>query len=134
MTRLTVPVRDVTARLRRISCGGDLFAVVTLDFEPGDGCDNAVSEENLPADCVVPLFDGVRAGLDGVAARVVVRDARHHPDARPAQSFKVAGYLAARDALARAGLRPSGGEPAGNPVRTSSVRASARERGQTGEQ
>ncbi|MFI6288196.1 hypothetical protein ACIBCM_26200 [Streptomyces sp. NPDC051018] len=116
MRELPAPVHRVRTRVRRVSCSGELFADVTLDFGPGDGFENEVPADLLPAPWAERLAEGVREGLDGVRARVTLRSAHHRPYAHPERSLGTAGYQAAREALARAGLigpgepRTSGGD------------------------
>ncbi|MFD5430066.1 hypothetical protein [Streptomyces sp. NPDC127084] len=110
MTGLPVPARDIRVRFHRVNCAGH-FAHFTVDFEPpreggtGEFLSTAPRDE-LPDEFTGPLWTGVRQGLDGVSARVIVTAGRAHPTDSSGRSYLIAGYLAGRAALVVAGLLP----------------------------
>ncbi|MGI5351195.1 hypothetical protein ACQEU8_23915 [Streptomyces sp. CA-250714] len=111
------PVRGVHVLHQKQNCAPQ-FAEITVDFEPADaeGCAFEVAEgltvEYEPAADLPHFFAAAAAGIEerlslpehGVvpATRVVLRQARAHPFGSHERAFKVAGYLAAREALTRA--------------------------------
>lgn len=114
---LPTPVRDVSVRvLKNIgSCGP--YAYVVAQFEPPDPRDgppgpdglellNAVPERHLPPEFLPALRSGLVAGLDGVAATVLLTDGGFHEVDSSEPGFRLAGRCAGRAALIGAGLLP----------------------------
>ncbi|MCX4819454.1 hypothetical protein OG883_05935 [Streptomyces sp. NBC_01142] len=111
MTGLPFPVREVRVRYHRISSCGP-FAHFTVDFEPpaedgGAEFLNTVPEELLPAECIGPLRAGIEAGLEGVAAAVLLTEGRFHETDSSEYGYRLAGRMAGRAALIGAGLLPA---------------------------
>ncbi|MFR9787863.1 hypothetical protein ACL07V_04150 [Streptomyces sp. MB22_4] len=109
------PIRGVRVLHRKQNCAPQ-FALITVDFEPAaEGVVLEVAEglavEYEPAEDLPRFFAAVAAGVEerlslpeeGVvaAARVVLRQARADAVGSSERAFRVAGYLAAREALER---------------------------------
>ncbi|MDT0270751.1 hypothetical protein RM844_31230 [Streptomyces sp. DSM 44915] len=111
MTELAVVVDEVRVlvRMNRTSCGP--FAHVLLRFEP-PGPDgglellSVVPEERLPGEFLPALREGLLAGLDGVAAGVLVTDGTYHEVDSSEFGYRIAGREAGLAALIGAGLVP----------------------------
>ncbi|MBT2466497.1 hypothetical protein J7E97_01120 [Streptomyces sp. ISL-66] len=108
--RLPVPVYGVSARVvMQTNCGP--YAYVAADFEPPgpDGLTevlNAVPESSLPARYVPCVRAGIERGLEGVAASVLLVDARFHEVDSSEYGYRLAGLEAGRAALVASGLLP----------------------------
>ncbi|MEV7503889.1 hypothetical protein [Streptomyces sp. NPDC093018] len=110
------PVRGVRVLHQRQNCAPQ-FALIVVDFEPAaaEGVVFEVAEgltvEYEPAAELPRFFAAAAAGIEehlslpehGVvaAARVVLRQARADTFGSSELAFKIAGYLAAREALER---------------------------------
>ncbi|RLU83606.1 hypothetical protein CTZ27_28340 [Streptomyces griseocarneus] len=112
------PIREVRVLHRRQNCGPQ-FADVTVDFEPAsEGFAFEVAEgltvEYEPAEDLPRFFAATAAGIEEqlslhgpdvvTATRVVLRRARADAFGSHERAFKVAGYLAAREAWSRIGV------------------------------
>ncbi|AWZ08052.1 MULTISPECIES: hypothetical protein [unclassified Streptomyces] len=108
--RLPVPVYGVSARvLMQTNCGP--YAYIAADFEPPgrDGLTevlNAVPAALLPEFYVPCVRAGIVRGLDGVAASVLLTDARFHDVDSSEYGYRLAGLEAGRAALVASGLLP----------------------------
>ena len=113
------PIRDVHVRHVKQSCA-PRFAEISLDFEPADDGFTFEVAEDLEADYATsedpsPLFAAVAAGAGeqlGLpehafvpATRVVLRRIRTREFGARQLAFKIAGYLAAEQAVERAAWR-----------------------------
>lgn len=109
------PIRGVRVLHQKQNCAPQ-FALIVVDFEPAEaeGVAFEVAEgltvEYEPADELPHFFAAAAAGIEhlslpehGVvaAARVVLRQARADTFGSSRPAFRIAGYLAARAALAR---------------------------------
>ncbi|MEU2672791.1 hypothetical protein ABZ622_28745 [Streptomyces sp. NPDC007164] len=118
------PLRGVCVLHQKQNCAPH-FAEITVDFEPAaEGfafeVAHGLTVEYEPAEDLPRFFAAAAAGIEeqlslpehGVVAatRVVLRHARADTFGSHELAFKIAGYLAARKALERAGLAttPSG--------------------------
>lgn len=114
------PVRDVRIRHRKINCAPH-FADITVDFEPAEddadftfavAADLTVSYE--PAEDLPRFFAAAAAGIEEhlrdpeygggtpLSVKVTLRAARADPFGSHERAFRIAGWLAAREALRRA--------------------------------
>lgn len=96
---------------RRIigSCGP--FAKIVADFEPpGTPGETEIfctaTEEQIPAEYLPAVADGLREGLGEVAAEVLITGGAFHDVDSSAYAYRMAGYEAGRAALVAAGLLP----------------------------
>ncbi|MGP3990219.1 hypothetical protein [Streptomyces sp. 3N207] len=110
------PIRGVHVLHQKQNCAPH-FAEITVDFEPSPAEGFAfepaegLTVEYEPAADLPRFFAAAAAGIEeqlslpehGVvpATRVVLRQARAHRFGSHELAFKIAGYLAARQALAR---------------------------------
>ncbi|MEU0669710.1 hypothetical protein ABZ508_24725 [Streptomyces lavendulocolor] len=121
MAGLPVPVPGVAVRYWFVGACGP-FALFDADFEPPgpDGESeflNLVPARQLPQEFVDPLWEGIRAGLGGTAAAVLLTHGRYHEVDSSEWGFRRAGEMAGRAALVRAGLLPPEEGPPGRYVR-----------------
>ncbi|MFF7725816.1 hypothetical protein [Streptomyces sp. NPDC008001] len=137
------PIRGVRVLHQRQNCAPH-FAEITVDFEPAaEGFTFEVAEELMIEhdSCAYGdlqgLFAAAAAGMQEqlaqpehglvIATHVVLRQARTQSFGSHELAFKIAGYLAAREALARALGRDHPLEPDGRLVHSP---AAASEQGQ----
>ncbi|MEV8047513.1 hypothetical protein AB0P02_27285 [Streptomyces griseoluteus] len=109
------PIRGVRVLHRKQNCAPQ-FAEIEVDFEPAEegfvfevARDLAVDHE--PADALPRFFAAAALGIEEqlrltehgvvVAARVILRRARADTFGSHERAFKIAGHLAARQAVAR---------------------------------
>ncbi|MEU6891475.1 hypothetical protein ABZ934_06675 [Streptomyces sp. NPDC046557] len=110
MTGLPVPVPGVSVRVvKQTGCGP--YAYVVVDFEPpGPGGEteflHTVPASRLPHEFLPAVWEGIREGLDGVAASVLLTDGGFHEIDSRDEGYREAGRYAGRAALAGAGLGP----------------------------
>ncbi|WKE68671.1 hypothetical protein [Streptomyces sp. WP-1] len=117
------PIRGVRVLHRKQNCAPQ-FALIVVDFEPAAEGVSFEAAEGLtvayePADALPRFFAAAAAGIEeglslpehGVVAatRVVLREARADTFGSSGLAFKIAGYLAAREALERAARAGSSG-------------------------
>ncbi|WP_225659086.1 hypothetical protein [Streptomyces sichuanensis] len=91
------------------ACGP--YAHIVADFEPpvpGGELEllSLLPESRLPSEYLPWLEEGMREGLDGVAAAVLVTDGSFHDVDSCELGYKIAGQQAGRAALIAAGLLP----------------------------
>ncbi|MCC3773299.1 hypothetical protein [Streptomyces sp. UNOB3_S3] len=108
---LPVPVPGVCVRVKLNvgACGP--YAHIVADFEPpgpGGGLEllSLLPESRLPSEYLPSLREGLREGLDGVTAAVLVTDGSFHEVDSSELGYKIAGQQAGRAALIGAGLLP----------------------------
>ena len=99
------PLRDLTCKHVKQTCGGNAFARVVVDFEPresGYRLDNEVPDK-LPAEYAEALSAGIRDELHRMnpRLRVVVKDAATHEVDSSAFAFRACGYKLVRLARER---------------------------------
>lgn len=115
-SRLAAPV-EVEGKYKKQSGGHGQFGVATVRFEllpPGSGFqfDSEVTGGVIPKNLVPAVGAGVeetmaRGGNDGfpiVDLRAVCTGGKHHPVDSSEMSFKMAGSLALREAIAQVGI------------------------------
>ncbi|MFE9777252.1 hypothetical protein ACFYPA_03745 [Streptomyces sp. NPDC005775] len=118
------PIRGVRIVHQKRNCAPQ-FAVIEVDFEPaGEGfafeVDQELTVDYEPAEALPRFFEAAALGIEEqlslpehgvvIATRVVLRHARADPFGSHERAFKIAGYLAARQALERAGHRSRSSE------------------------
>ncbi|MFR9752444.1 hypothetical protein ACL02S_15605 [Nocardia sp. 004] len=86
-------------------------AGILVDFEPPGMPDEteilcAISDEQLPSEYIPALEQGIREGLGGVAAAVLVTNSTFHEMDSSEWGYRIAGREAGRAALIAAGLLP----------------------------
>ncbi|MHC5905006.1 hypothetical protein ACVNF4_14040 [Streptomyces sp. S6] len=115
------PIRGVAVRHRKQNCAPH-FAEIEVDFEPAaEGFVFEVAQdlavEYQPAEDLPRFFAATAVGIEQqlgssgshvlIATRAVLRHARADTFGSHELAFKIAGFLAAREALDRAGMRDS---------------------------
>ncbi|WP_424892238.1 hypothetical protein [Streptomyces sp. XH2] len=108
---LPIPVPDICVRVKLNvgACGP--YAHIVADFEPpGPGGElellSLLPESQLPSEYLPPLEEGLREGLDGVTAAVLITDGSFHDVDSCELGYKIAGQQAGRAALIGAALLP----------------------------
>ncbi|WP_320783023.1 hypothetical protein [Streptomyces sp. CRN 30] len=117
------PIRGVRVLHRKQNCAPH-FAQIEVDFEPAaEGFAFEVAQgltvEYEPAEDLPRFFAAVAAGIEEllsapeheavIATRVVLRHARADTFGSHESAFRIAGYLAARQAMERTGSAPPNG-------------------------
>lgn len=117
------PIRGVRVRHVRQNCAPH-FAEVVVDFEPSAGGFAFEVAEGLcpghePAEALPRFFAAVAAGMEEgwaepgrrivPAVTAVLRDARAEAAGSHELAFRIAGYLAARQAVERMAAGPGAG-------------------------